>query len=148
MTNEQSTPLTDKVERAVTIDAPIATVWTLASTPGWWINSGEVVDHEISWDGDVATVQTEFGPMRVEQTESREPSYIGFRWLGGTSGEAEPLPTLVEFFLTEIGTGTELRVIESGWAGFEPSDYVRRNYEDNISGWESELAAARTFLAA
>lgn len=141
-------PLPDTVERAITIEAPIETVWGLAHIPGWWVNSGEVVDHDITWDGEIAVVATEFGDMRIELVEERDPTYVSFRWLGGTSGDAEPLPTLVEFFLTEVGEGTELRVVESGWSTFEPTEYVRHNYAENTSGWEKELAAARTHLVA
>ena len=37
----------DRIERQVDIDADAATVWTLVSEPGWWINDGRVVQHRI-----------------------------------------------------------------------------------------------------
>jgi hypothetical protein len=58
--------------------------------------------------------------------------------------------TLVEFQVEgRAGGGVTLRVVESGFSGLPDTEEDRRkNHEDNSSGWELELEAARSFLEA
>jgi uncharacterized protein YndB with AHSA1/START domain len=142
------TPLADTIERSVVIQAPIARVWALIAEPGWWINDGEVVPHEITWDGDVATVvDPKHGEFRIQVVAQREPEYAAYRWMaGGSADHEQPLETLVEFFVADRGEGVDVRVVESGWTGFDETQWVRENYAENTEGWEIELAAARSHL--
>lgn len=142
------TELSDSIERSIVIKAPIGGVWDLVSTPGWWINKGEITQNGLRYDGATVTVTSDWGEFVLEVVELRAPHYAAFRWLAGTN-ETEPeqeLRTLTEFSLNETGDGVEVRVTESGWASFEPTEYVRNNHRENAAGWESELAAAQRFL--
>jgi hypothetical protein len=50
----------------------------------------------------------------------------------------------VEFFLTQHGGGTLLRVVESGFASLAVSAEQRAAaIVDNIGGWEQQLAFAK-----
>lgn len=140
--------LSDTIERSVVIAAPIESVWRLVSTPGWWINEGEIVDNELRYDGTIVTVGSQLGDFVLEVVQLTEPSYAAFRWMAGTN-QADPvqeLRTLTEFRLREVDGGVEVTVIESGWSAYEPTEYVLDNYRDNSSGWEAELAAAARYL--
>ena len=142
----QSVP--DTIERTVTINAPVDRVWQLVSRPGWWINNGEIRDHEITIDGSVASVRDpELGLFRIEIVEAREPEYASYRWLAGSNDEQDGAAhTLVEFFVTGADGAVRVRVVESGWAAVPVGDRVRRAYDENTEGWELELAAARVSL--
>lgn len=140
--------IADTIERSILIQAPVERVWALVSEPGWWINDGEIVAHEITWNGDVASVTDPVhGTFDVRLIEMREPAYAAFGWTaGGSSDHEQRLDTMVEFFVEETAEGVEVRVVESGWSGFEPTDWVRANYAENTEGWEIELAALRARL--
>ena len=50
----------------------------------------------------------------------------------------------MEFFLTEQGGGTLLRVVESGFTSLYPSADARATaVEDNVGGWEMQLDVAK-----
>lgn len=136
------------IERSIQIAAPLARIWGLVAEPGWWINDGQIAEHTITWDGDVATVlDPTHGEFTIRLVEQREPEYVAYGWLAGTSEDQEqPLNTLIEFFLTEQLEGVEVRVVESGWAALEQTDRMRDNFAENTAGWEQELAVARAHL--
>lgn len=142
---------TDRVERFLTIDAPLARVWALISEPGWWINDGVIRAHRIERDGELHIVHDdEHGRFAIRVERLDPPRYAAFRWV---ADHRAPTPvagaaTLVEFFLDDAPDGVVLRVIESGFADLTGNaDHVARNVADNRRGWETELAAARTLLA-
>lgn len=133
----------DTIERTITVDAPVERVWRLVSEPGWWINAGTITDHTIAWEGDVAAVtDPTHGTFRIRRVEERAPEYVAFRWAAGASeGGEQVLDTLCEFFVRPVAKGVEVRVVESGWAGFGDTPFVRENHEANVEGWEIEMAA-------
>ena len=148
-----STP--DTIERDIRINAPVERVWSLVSEPGWWINEGTVRPHEIEQrDGFVVVTDEKWGDFRIEVVESTPHERVVFRWL--VSGEDEGadhtnaeglIPTLVTFTLEAVDGGTLVRVVESGLAGADVTDEVRtRAYDDNVEGWETELAAAKSHV--
>lgn len=140
----------DTIERTITVDASLERVWSLVAEPGWWINTGAITQHTITWDGDVAAVtDPTHGTFRIRRVEVREPEYIAWRWAaGGTEGSEQVLDTLCEFFVRPVAKGVEVRVVESGWAGFEDTPYVRDSHRANVDGWETEMAALERALAA
>ena len=146
-----SSELPDSIERSIDINASASRVYELAARPGWWINEGAVTDNLVSTDGDVSTVTpAKYGSFRIRTVEQDPPRYVSFRWLGGDqANEAlESVPgTLVEFRVEERTGGVTLHVRESGFAALPVSDEKRRkNIEDNTTGWEEELRAAKTFV--
>ncbi|MEV6822396.1 SRPBCC domain-containing protein [Nocardiopsis dassonvillei] len=135
----------DRVERQVDIAAPPERVWELVTRPGWMINDGAIIDHEVERDGDVDVVHDPVhGTFRVRTEKLRPHSYAAFRWLA-REGEGS---TLVEFWILERdGGGVTLRVAESGFSTLSDSEAERRRLlEETTSGWELELAAARSYL--
>ncbi len=135
----------DRVERQVDIAAPPERVWELVTRPGWMINDGAIIDHEVERDGDVDVVHdTVHGTFRIRAERLEPHSYAAFRWLAG-EGEGS---TLMEFWIEERDAGgVTLRVAESGFSTLSGSEADRRRLlEETISGWELELSAARSYL--
>ena len=145
--------LPDCIDRSISIDASAERVYQLVARPGWWINEGAVTDNLVSTDGDVSTVtHPKYGSFRIRTVEQDPPRYVSFRWLGGDpANEAlDAVPgTLVEFWVEERAGGVTLKVRESGFNELPVSEEKRRqNIEDNTSGWEEELRAAKVFVEA
>ncbi|WP_353950545.1 hypothetical protein V6K52_13000 [Knoellia sp. S7-12] len=141
----------DTITREIEIDAPLALVWELVSQPGWWINDGAIVDNTIEEkDGAWHVTNSTHGTFPLLLADSREPSYVAFRWAPWDERTVEAGNTLVEFFLAGPGDGpVTVRVVESGFASIDlATDKVADNYQENESGWETELGALRTHLEA
>lgn len=135
----------DRIEREILIEAPMERVWALVSEPGWWIGDGEHSGEIISRNGDLVVVDyPPYGRFSVLTVSTDAPRYVSYR-----SAESDQRPgggtsTLVEFFLTEQGVGTVLRVVESGYASLPLSAEERAaQIEDNIDGWEQQLGFAK-----
>lgn len=141
----------DEIVLHIDIAANAETVFRIVAEPGWFINDGEYRQHEIATDGIVSRVTDPVHGTFSIATELREPPHrVRFRWLGGGLGEISDAPTnTVEFTIDPIGTtmadGVRLTVRERGFAGLSRDPELRRrNYEENLRGWEEELEVART----
>ena len=147
----------DRIERKIDIDATAQRVWELISTPGWWINGGEIIEHRIEErDAHVVVHDPVHGEfvLRVEALEP--PRYAAYRWFSEASAAENEDPaaleagssTLVEFWIEEQERGgVTLRVAESGFDGLDRTAEERRKmFDENTEGWTIELAAARSHL--
>ena len=137
----------DEIARSIHIDATAEAVFEVISEPGWFINDGEYREHEITVAGATATVvDPVHGEFSIGTVELDPPHRAVFRWLGGVAGALEELPTTtIEFTITPDGSGVELSVRETGFAGVSTDAAVRRaRYVDNTQGWTEELEVART----
>ena len=137
----------DRIEREITIDAPVDRVWTLVSEPGWYINDKQITEHRIETRGEVTIVHDPtHGAFAMLVLELDEPRYTAFRWLIDAD-DPQSTSTLVEFWLTETDSGVVLKVAESGFASLDDSDANRRSrFEDHSDGWRIELELARDHL--
>jgi uncharacterized protein YndB with AHSA1/START domain len=69
---------------------------------------------------------------------------VSYRWASAFGGEElrADNTTLVEFTLTPEGSGTRLRVVESGFASLAGSEDLRvKAHQDNTGGWSEVLDA-------
>jgi uncharacterized protein YndB with AHSA1/START domain len=142
----------DRIEREITVKAPVERVWTVLTEP----------EHIARWFGDSASGTAEPGgelvlgwkeygdfPVTIERYEP--PHAFAFRWVTGTQVESgtRPVPgnsTLVEFTLAAQGDGTLLTVVESGFESLDmPADQQLKNAEDNTDGWRQELDELREY---
>jgi uncharacterized protein YndB with AHSA1/START domain len=143
----QTSTNTDRIERSVRIAATAEHVWRIVSEPGWWINDGHLTAHRIDdrGDGTVVVHDPTHGAWHLGVERLDRPRYAAFRWLGrqGDDGRVEGANTLTEFWIEEEPDGVTLRVVESGFDAIPPAE--RQAYVlQNTSGWETELAAARS----
>lgn len=138
----------DRIERTVEIDHPPTAVWkalTTAEGLGTWFGNDATIDlrpggaARMTWTGGHAA------QLRVERVE--EPVVFGFTWHIDGLPEDDPRRTYVEFTLEPVGTGTRLRVVESGFAQL-PEEAHRAAYDGNTSGWANELGELVTYLDA
>jgi len=128
---------TDRIERDITINAPVERVWELITQPEhvgrWFGDAGAEIDlrpggaMSLSW-ADHGTVHG-----RVERVEPM--TLFSYRWEVASAGT-----TLVEFTLAASGDGTRLHVTESGFDALEGTEEKRRAlYDDHVGGWDVEL---------
>lgn len=139
----------DRIERDIEIAAPVAHVWALLTQPEhlgtWFGDAGATVD--LRPGGAVTLSWRDYGTGRavIEQVEPLR--VFSFCW--ARPRDTDPVPgssTLVEFTLTESGSGTRLRVVETGFAALDGEDADRVAARDeNIGGWTSELEELRQY---
>jgi uncharacterized protein YndB with AHSA1/START domain len=139
---------TDRIEREIFINAPQNAVWAALTEPEhvarWFGDSAEV---DLQPGGKVVFGWTEYGNHHAVVERVEPPSFFSYRWGHG----AEVMPTagnstLVEFTLTPAGSGTTLRVVETGFASLDGSDQERATaVRENTEGWASELAELQQY---
>ena len=137
----------DRVERDVLIEAPIHVVWKVISEPehivGWFSDKAQL-DPRPGGDGvltfnQMATNQPGSFQLRLEAVEP--PHRLTYRWLHPVNEEPRPgNSTLVEFTLSEEGTNTRLRVVETGiqlmpWPAAEKDEFA----DSHDKGWARHL---------
>lgn len=133
----------DRIERAISISAPLDRVWDLVTQPGWWVPSDIDGPHNRTPGHQTVRQSERWGRFPVEVIEIRPQTYAASRWASQFPGD-ELTPgktTLVEFFVTAHDDAVTVTVVESGFSTLDASEGVRRaGLKDNSSGWESELA--------
>lgn len=69
--------------------------------------------------------------------------YFAYRWIPGSANIVDDLTTvqttLVEFHLTELGTGTKVSLTESGFASL-PTDMAEKSFSENSGGWSHMMS--------
>jgi uncharacterized protein YndB with AHSA1/START domain len=138
----------DWIEREVLIDASCERVWDVLTRAGdvaRWFGAAAEIDlrpgghAQFGWQ-DQAVFQAV-----VERVEP--PSVFSYRW--ARDAGTEPgigTGTLVEFSLTEVPTGTLLRVVETGFASLGLSQAEQgQAAEGNRRGWTDELAQLKEY---
>jgi uncharacterized protein YndB with AHSA1/START domain len=138
----------DRIERTMELAHPPAKVWAALTTAeglGTWFGNRATVDLR---PGGAARLTWNDGPtvdLRVERVE--EPAVFGFTWPVHGLPDDDPRRTYVEFTLTQVGEGTRLTVVESGFAQL-PDDAHAKAFDGNTQGWASELGELVTYLDA
>ena len=130
----------DRIERTIRLKRPPREVWA-ALTPadglGAWFGERATIDLR---PGGAATMTFAGGmtvDMRVERVE--EPEVFAYTWRLPDLPEDDPRRTYVEFTLQPDGEGTQLHVVESGFAQL-PTDTRQETYDSHSEGWARELA--------
>jgi len=131
------------IERSIIIQASAETVWGIVSEPGWWVNSGALVEHRIEERGDGVQVvhDPDHGAFTFTTVALDPPRYASFRW---HPREPDEPATLTEFWIEDLTEGgVSLRVVESGFEGMR-ADKLHAILTENALGWELELDVARS----
>lgn len=138
----------DRIERTMELAHPPAKVWAALTTPeglSAWFGEKAAIEAR---PGGLAQMTFNSGltvDMRVERIE--EPTVFGFTWRLPDLPDEDPRRTYVEFTLAPIGTGTRLRLVETGFAQL-PDESRRTTYDSHAEGWTSELAELADYLNA
>ena len=143
-------PVPDEIVRSVMVAASAERVFAVIREPGWFINDGEYREHQIVRHGPVTEViDPVHGRFQLGIEAHEAPYRIFFRWLGGGLGEISDAPNnTVEFVIDPAGSASRnlvrLTVRERGFARLGLDEAVRRrNYEENLRGWQEELDLAK-----
>ena len=139
-----SITLQDTIKRVVVLKASIKRVYNAISQAEglvkWFPNR---IEGKVE-PGETATFHFDGCGVCSLYIVGAEPySYFAFRWASGTNAPirdvlAQPT-TLVEFRLEEAEEGTQLTMLESGFASL-PREVYEDALRENTSGWDSELA--------
>jgi uncharacterized protein YndB with AHSA1/START domain len=137
----------DTIERLITVNAPIERVFKAITDPAElvaWFPDG--VEGEVAAGTRPIFDFGEYGKSQIYIVAKDEPSYFAYRWVPGASTVDQPgasdvlaVPnTLVEFRLEPSGTGTAVRLIESGFAAL-PAEMRESSLKENSGGWDYML---------
>ena len=144
----------DIISKDILISAPAETVYRVITEPAqvsqWFADAAEL-DPVPGGEGrltfeDRATNQRMVVRLRVEAAEP--PHRFAFRW-DYPDGEQphEGNSPLVEFTLTAEGTGTRLRVTESGFTALQRPEQDKAAYIDiHDKGWDAHLASLHGYV--
>jgi uncharacterized protein YndB with AHSA1/START domain len=141
----------DRIEREITVDAPPERVWAVVTQAEhigrWFGDAGAEID--LRPGGTFTCTWEQHGTVCAVVERVEAPHFFSYRWARPTGAEVQPgNSTLVEFSLTPDGTGTRLRVVESGFRELDLSDDERAKYAaGNTEGWASELAELAEYAA-
>ena len=139
---------TDRIEREIFIKASQDRVWAALTEPEhiarWFGDSAEV---DLQPGGKMVFGWTEYGNHHAVVERVEPPGFFSYRW--GHGAEVVPAAgnsTLVEFTLTPAGSGTVLRVVETGFAGLDGSDEEKATaVRENTEGWANELGELQQY---
>jgi len=139
----------DAIEREILIDAPVEVVWRVVTEPSQivqWFSDEAEIELRVGGGGRLAFKKS--GDSYQLQVEAVEPPHrFVWRWVqpeGSVVRQGNSM--LVEFTLQPEGTGTRLRVVESGFDQLDWSDERKAHYADNHTrGWHSILDRLRDY---
>jgi uncharacterized protein YndB with AHSA1/START domain len=144
----------DRIEKQIELNAPVARVWRALTDHqefGEWFRVkidgpfevGEVSRGHMTWPG--------YEHLKWEVVvHAMEPErYFSFTWhpyaVDPKMDYSQEMPTVVEFRLEEIPSGTLLRVVESG---FDKLPAARRAeaFLKNDGGWGQQMGNIKTYV--
>ena len=148
-------PTTDRIEKQITIDAPRARVWRALTEVkqfnAWFgVSLGTPFAPGVEVSGQINIRGYEHVTMTI-WIETMEPDrFFSFRWHPyaiepGVDYSAEPT-TRVSFTLEDVGAGTRLTIVESGFDAI-PESRRAKAFSMNSSGWNGQAENIRKFLA-
>jgi uncharacterized protein YndB with AHSA1/START domain len=140
----------DRISREVVIDAPPDRVWAIVTDPRhvacWFSDEAEI---DLRPGGAMVLTWHGHGTYRGRVEAVDPPHRFAFRWLRREDNEpGDGTSTLVEFVLAAEGSGTRLRVVESGFQRLTwPEEDKARYAGENADGWVHELNQLRDYAA-
>jgi uncharacterized protein YndB with AHSA1/START domain len=138
------------ITREIDIDAPPDLVWAIVTEArhlaGWFGDEAEI---DLRPGGEMLLTWHGHGTFRARVETVEPPHTFAFRWVLREGVEPGPgRSTLVVMTLTPNGTGTRLRVVESGFSDLSWPEPERARYaEENAKGWIVELDELRAYAA-
>lgn len=142
------------IEREIHVDARPEIVFDVVSSPehlkGWWPDDAHFEDLPGA-PGEIVFGDPAAGGVVVPFTvvESDPPRTFSFRWTHPAGEAAAPGNSLlVTFALTPSGTGTLLRMTETGFRemGWEAA-VLEQQYREHVTGWDFFLPRLAPYVA-
>ena len=140
----------EQIAQEIVIDAPVERVWSALTEAEhirhWFAFDGAEID--LRPGGALVMRWQEHGTYQA-RIERVEPPYR-FAWRWPRLAEETPgagNSTLVEFTLTPEGSGTRLRVVESGFRELDLPEAEQATWaEENAGGWSGGLTTLKEYL--
>lgn len=142
------TPTSDRIEKKITLSAPLSRVWRALSDHqefGAWFRvrleapfvAGHTVHGEITYPG------YEHLKLELQVVAVTPERYLAYRWRpnaidANKDYSSEPM-TLVEFTLEATPQGTQLTIVESGFDKL-PAERRAQAFRSNDEGWTAQLS--------
>jgi uncharacterized protein YndB with AHSA1/START domain len=142
----------DMIEREIVIDAAPEDVWAVLTEPEqiplWFADEADLEARPGATGTLTFTAAGHVARLRVEAAD--RPHRFAYRWEYPEGEEpVEGNSTLVEFILVPEGSGTRLRLVESGMDSLRRTEEERAHYvEDHQNGWSAILPRLRDHFAA
>ncbi|MFL9999891.1 MULTISPECIES: SRPBCC family protein [Paraburkholderia] len=140
---------TDRIEKQILLKAPRSRVWRALSNAeefGNWFGvnlTGKQFVAGQSVQGNITYPGYEYLVMDVHVERVEPEHHLSWRWHPAAvdiTVDYSPEPTtLVVFELTEVASGTLLRVVESGFDQL-PAGRREEAFRMNNGGWEEQMA--------
>ena len=130
----------DRIERTIHLARPPREIWpalTTAEGLSAWFGEQATIDLRPGGAASMTFAGGTTVEMRVERVE--EPNVFSYTWRLPDLPDDDPRRTYVEFTLEPDGSGTLLRVTETGFAQL-PVDTRTKTYDSHNEGWSQELA--------
>lgn len=140
----------DTIERKLLLNAPRKKVWdaiTRADLISQWFGTNAIIP-SLTVGQEIVFEWADYDYTCRALIEKVEPmNCFAYRWEHGKADLDRPIReetlTLVTFTLQDAGAGTELTVVESGFASLPEGV---GSYEENYSGWKFELNELQEYL--
>ena len=140
----------DRIEREISIDAPVERVWAVLTEPelvGAWFGQGTPAPIDLRPGGVMQLDHGQYGEFPTVIVAVDPPRYFSYRWASGFPGQlaSEDNATLVEFTLTPEGNGTRLQLVESGFAKLTlPAETAETaSHASHSNGWPEALGSLK-----
>jgi uncharacterized protein YndB with AHSA1/START domain len=148
--NKETIMVTDTIERELSIAAPVERVWAALTeekhVKEWFGDSAAEID--LRPGGAIVFGWSAHGQFKGQVEQVEAPRLFSYRW--ARSHDVDPAPgnsTLVEFTLTAEGSGTLLRIVESGFTSLDATPEEQAGHvKGNTEGWQSELDELRDYV--
>jgi uncharacterized protein YndB with AHSA1/START domain len=157
--------VSDRIEKKITLKAPVARVWRAISNAqefGSWFGvafdgpfvAGKKLTGRIrptTVDPEVAKLQAphEGKPFEFSVDRIEPQRIISFRWhpfaVDPSVDYSKEPTTLIVFELTEVDSGTLLRITESGFDSI-PLERRAKAFAANEGGWEHQTRLLEKYL--
>lgn len=141
------------IEKQIEINAPVAKVWkalTDSELFGQWFKAKFASEFVAGKTTKAKNTSKGFEmDMEFHIKDIKPQSYFSYAWtpfpMDRTFDYSREEPTLVEFFLEPIASGTLLKVKESGFNKITASRRAEA-YKMHTGGWEAQLKNIERFL--
>ena len=135
--------MTDKIEREISIQAPITTVWDVITKPEYisqWFGSQAEIDLRRGGKGKLSWSEEIEVPLEIVEVE--KPHLFSFLWIApDEETKSAHQQTLVEFRLAEDGAETKVYLTESGFEKLEiTAEQKATLIANHTSGWGDFLS--------
>lgn len=145
----------DRIEKSVELRAPVSRVWRALTDHnefGAWFRVGLEEPFQVGEESHGAILYPGYEHLTwravIQQIDPEQ--YFAFTWhpyaVDPNFDYSEETPTLVEFHLQPVGTGTRVTLTESGFTDI-PDERRNEAFHRNDEGWTQQMKNLEEYLS-